>query len=71
MGGRWMSKGLTSRWKKSTSSSNLGCVEVRLTETRAVEVRDSKNRSGPVLSFDRAEWTEFLNGVERGEFDLD
>jgi hypothetical protein len=65
-----MSKSLSPRWKKSTSSANLGCVEVRLTEGSVIEVRDSKNRSGPVLSFNRTEWIEFLNGVERGEFDV-
>jgi Domain of unknown function (DUF397) len=33
-------------------------------------VRDSKDRSGPVLQFTRREWEAFLAGVRHGEFDL-
>jgi hypothetical protein len=35
-----------------------------------VLVRDSKDRSGPVLAFNRQEWAEFLAGVRLGKFDL-
>ena len=66
-----MSRGLSSSWKKSSSSANLGCVEVRLTTTHTIEVRDSKNKSGAVLSFNENEWLEFIKGVERGEFSLE
>ena len=55
-------------WRKADRSNQEGaCVEVRLTAD-AVEVRDSKDRSGPVLSFARAEWAAFLDGARRGEF---
>ncbi|MFD7447462.1 DUF397 domain-containing protein [Kitasatospora sp. NPDC059827] len=48
-------------WRKSTHSSNEGgaCVEVAETTT-AVLVRDSKDRSGPHLSFTPAAWQSFL-----------
>lgn len=31
--------------------------------------RDSKNPHGPRLVFGRDEWTEFVTGVKRGDFD--
>ncbi|MEV8508371.1 DUF397 domain-containing protein [Actinoplanes sp. NPDC051475] len=59
-------------WKKSSRSNGNGgnnCVEVAVLDT-AVAVRDSKNPSGPALVFDPANWTEFLNSVQDGEFDI-
>lgn len=57
-------------WKKSTKSNNNGaCVEVRSTDDE-IQVRDSKNPSGSVLSFTPAEWDAFLDGAKKGEFDL-
>lgn len=35
-----------------------------------VLVRDSKDRTGPVLAFTRDEWRAFLGGVRDGEFDI-
>jgi Domain of unknown function (DUF397) len=35
-----------------------------------VQVRDSKDPSGAVLTFNRREWDAFLLGVRNGEFDL-
>ena len=56
-------------WRKSTrSGSNGQCVEARrMGET--IQVRDSKNTSGPVLSFTLNEWSAFTAGVKRNEFD--
>jgi hypothetical protein len=34
-----------------------------------VGVRDSKDRTGPVLTFSPAEWEAFTGGVRDGEFD--
>jgi hypothetical protein len=45
------------------------CVEVA-TCTCGIQVRDSKDQSGPVLNFTHAEWDAFLAGVRDGEFDL-
>jgi hypothetical protein len=58
------------RWRKSTRSGGQGnCVEVADTPT-AIGMRDSKDRSGPVLVFTRSEWQAFVDGVKSGEFDL-
>jgi hypothetical protein len=59
-----------SQWRKSSySSSNANCVEVR-SETQVIDVRDSKNPDGPVLSFGSEDWAVFIAGVKQGEFDL-
>ena len=36
----------------------------------AVALRDSKDRGGPVLLFDRAGWLGFIAGAKNGQFDL-
>lgn len=56
-------------WKKSSrSGGNSGmCVEVRR-HGQAIQVRDSKDRSGPVLTFTPAEWEAFIGGAKDGEF---
>jgi hypothetical protein len=57
-------------WRKSSrSGSNGACVEVR-DQAAAVQVRDSKNPTGAVLSFNREQWGAFLHGVRVGEFDV-
>ena len=53
--------------KSSRSADNAQCVEVRLTQ--AVGVRDSKDRSGPVLAVDAVAWRGFVAGVKAGEYD--
>ncbi|MBO4206854.1 DUF397 domain-containing protein [Micromonospora echinofusca] len=59
-------------WRTSTRSQTSNCVEVaRLSgDTAAVALRDSKDRSGPVLLFDRAGWRDFVTGTKNGQFDL-
>jgi len=60
----------TTPWVKARRSSNAGaCVEVRR-HNGMIEVRDSKDRSGPVLRFTGPEWDAFLDGTRKGEFDL-
>lgn len=56
------------RWRKSTRSGGNGgdCVELREVAGR-VDVRDSKNRRGPVLSFDRAAFDQLLAALKDGE----
>jgi hypothetical protein len=57
-------------WFKSTRSSGNGnCVEVAILD-RAVAVRDTKDRSGPVLLFTPAGWSTFVDGAKNGDFDL-
>ncbi len=52
-------------WRTSSDSANGGdCVEVAAAP-RVVLVRDSKDRTGPVLSFSAARWRAFLTAVGR------
>ena len=53
-------------WIKASMSGDQGaCVEQRSHEGM-IEVRDSKNRLGPVLSFTRAEFSAWLDGARAG-----
>ena len=54
--------------KSSYSLSNGDCVEVQAEDNR-VSVRDSKDPSGPVLTFTLDEWKAFTAGCRAGEFD--
>jgi hypothetical protein len=56
--------------KSSRSGQSGNCVEVAGNLRDVVAVRDSKDRTGPVLAFSGAEWAAFLEGVKAGEFDL-
>jgi hypothetical protein len=52
-------------WRKSRYSGNGGeCVEVGH-DSRAVVVRDTKNRDGGVLRFAPAAWRRFADQVKR------
>ncbi len=54
-------------WRKSTRSSGNGnCVEFADLGD-SVAVRDTKDRSGPVLYFTAAGWRAFVAGTKRGE----
>lgn len=60
------------RFRKSSRSngSNGGaCVEVADNLPGVVGVRDSKEPSGPVLSFASTTWAGFVAGVKAGTFD--
>ncbi|MFG3579458.1 DUF397 domain-containing protein [Micromonospora chersina] len=56
------------RWRKSTRSGGNGgdCVEVADNLAGVVAVRDSKDPAGPVLTFDPAAWTRFVETTRRG-----
>jgi hypothetical protein len=56
-------------WQKSTYSGGANCLEVAFVDDR-VAVRDSKDRTGPVLLFTFPEWEAFKSGVRDGEFDI-
>ena len=58
-------------WRKSRRSQVGGteCVEVAKVG-EGCAVRDSKNTTGPVLSFNDNAWREFLQLVKRGTHDL-
>ncbi|MFY1636366.1 DUF397 domain-containing protein [Solwaraspora sp. WMMB335] len=49
-------------WRKSSRSGNGGstCVEVADNLPGRVHVRDSKDQGGPVLTFQPAAWSAFV-----------
>ncbi|MEV4747247.1 DUF397 domain-containing protein [Streptosporangium sp. NPDC049248] len=57
-------------WKKSSLSGESGgnCVEVA-NLPRTIAIRDSKNPTGPALTFTPTEWRTFLTAVKSGHFD--
>lgn len=58
-------------WKKSSRSNGNGgnnCVEVAHLD-RLVAVRDSKNPTGPALTFPPAAWSLFITSAKNGAFD--
>ncbi|MFE6747193.1 DUF397 domain-containing protein [Kitasatospora purpeofusca] len=58
--------------KSSYSGGDDNCVEVAaLLSIPAVYFRDSKDRSGPSLSFAAEAHTSFIAAVATGEFDFD
>jgi Domain of unknown function (DUF397) len=52
-------------WRKSSYSSSNGgnCVEVSADLPGIVAVRDSKDRTGPVLEFTPEAWRAFVSGL--------
>jgi hypothetical protein len=56
-------------WKKSTASGSGGCINVARIGG-VILVRDSKDPSGPTLSFSSAEWREFLVNTCADQFDI-
>jgi Domain of unknown function (DUF397) len=56
------------RWRKSTysGSNGGGCVEVA-GHGRSVLVRDTRDRSGPVLRFGPVAWRRFTGRVKSRE----
>ncbi|ELP65098.1 DUF397 domain-containing protein [Streptomyces turgidiscabies] len=60
------------QWFTSSYSSNGGqCIEVAanlVASHRIAPVRDSKNPTGPVLSFPADTFSSFVAGIKAGEF---
>jgi hypothetical protein len=56
---------LSSSWVTSTYSDTDGgnCVQVRHI-TRAVQVRDSKDPGGPIITFGTAGWRAFTSAIK-------
>ncbi|RKT83467.1 protein of unknown function [Saccharopolyspora antimicrobica] len=59
------------RWRKSSRSNGNGgmCVEVG-GGAGIVGVRDTKDRDGGTLAFDRRSWSAFLGAIKGQRFDL-
>ncbi|MFV2099437.1 DUF397 domain-containing protein [Micromonospora sp. LOL_014] len=56
-------------WRKSSRSDNNGgaCIEVaNMPHTTAV--RDSKDHTGPTLTFTTTDWTAFIHAVKTDEY---
>lgn len=61
-----MIQGMESRWRVSTFSfANGNCAEIA-SDSGTVLVRDTKDRSGPVLRFASGEWARFIQGIKKG-----
>ncbi|MEV7908000.1 DUF397 domain-containing protein [Streptomyces anulatus] len=52
--------------KSSLSGGGNNCVEVATNLPGLVAVRDSKDPSGPGLTFSPAAWSNFLAGIRDG-----
>jgi Domain of unknown function (DUF397) len=60
----------TAGWRKSTYSGgtdNNNCIEVADGIPNSVPVRDSKDPSGPVLTFSRPAWTAFIASLKAAD----
>lgn len=58
------------QFRKSSFSPTDNCVEVARQGDWTL-VRDSKDPTGPVLTFNPGEWDAFLAGANAGEFNPD
>jgi Domain of unknown function (DUF397) len=58
-------------WRTSTRSGGNGnCVEVAVNLPGVIAIRDSKDRTGPVLIFGHAAWEAFTGQLRDGVVDL-
>lgn len=56
-------------WRRADAcSADADCVEIAHTDD-SIQLRDSKDPDGPVLTFTADEWRAFLAGAKAGEFD--
>ena len=60
-----------SEWRKGSRSNGAGgnCVEVAASGG-SVFVRHSRHPNGALLVYTASEWSAFLHGAKKGEFDL-
>ncbi len=54
-----------------TRKTGLGqnCVAVKM-DTTGIHIRDTKDGKDKTLSFNKDEWSAFIEGVKKGEFNL-
>jgi Domain of unknown function (DUF397) len=63
------SNGSVRAWRKSSRSYGAGnCVEVATLNGQRVDVRDSTDTQGAVLTFSSTQWNVFAEGVRNGHF---
>ncbi|WP_089247519.1 DUF397 domain-containing protein [Asanoa hainanensis] len=59
---------VSSQWRKSSySSDTANCVEFTLLAGADVGVRDSKDPTGPVLTYSPDSWQAFVDGLRTGD----
>jgi Domain of unknown function (DUF397) len=60
------------QWRKSSYSGDEGgnCVEVASNRSGVVAVRDSKNPTGPALTFPPGTWSAFVSALKTGALDV-
>jgi hypothetical protein len=56
-------------WRTSSASAGGNCVEVAFT-SKAVLVRDSKDRGAGTLSFPSPVWENFMTAIRNGVYDV-
>ncbi|XTZ15417.1 DUF397 domain-containing protein [Micromonospora echinospora] len=62
-------KALDSQWRTSSHSGGNGaCLEARYVD-HTTQVRDTKDRQGPVLVFGPAQWAGFVEGIKANAFE--
>ncbi|MFI5907964.1 DUF397 domain-containing protein [Dactylosporangium sp. NPDC051541] len=54
------------QWRKSSRSGGTNCVEAAMASDRVI-VRDSKCSAGPTISFLAADWTAFVQALQRDQ----
>lgn len=60
---------IETEWIKASASSGAGqCVEQKRNADGTISLRDSKNPTGPTLTFTPAEYSAWLDGAKKGEF---
>jgi hypothetical protein len=61
-------EGSDRKWRKSSRSYGSGeCVEVTTPSRRRIDVRDSMNIRGAVLTFSSAQWNTFVVSLRSSE----
>lgn len=59
-----------SPWRIATMSQDANCVQVRQDSGNGmIDVGNSRFPDGLFLSYTQAEWSAFLDGAKKGEFD--
>ena len=55
-------------WRVARDCDAGNCVRVA-PRADMIVIGDTKNPDGPVLSYSRAEWVAFVDGIRAGDFD--
>jgi hypothetical protein len=64
-----MASVLNDKWRTSSRSESVNCVQARIVGS-VVQLRDSKNPDSGTLQFDAPQWREFLDAIDRGDYDV-